>query len=309
MSKLSLGVEKAAHLPAPLGNVERALAAAGGDVKKIRLLEELAEAAKRYATSHEQRIEASVAKLKIARHGGQTLIDMAKRGERRTKTDGQSKVSQAAIPNLDGLGLTLSRSSRWQAVAKLAPDKFEARLEAVGAEGEDDSLAVQDPGGTKAHGIVEWYTPARYVEAAREVMGGIDLDPASSELANQTVRATLYFDSHLDGLMEPWLGRVWLNPPYGKGSGLFTTKLVTEYAAGNVTAGILLLNAYGFDSDWFQPLWDWPICFTDHRITFWSPQRETGGPANANIFVYLGPDDRRFAEVFRQFGRVVRSWP
>lgn len=34
-----------------------------------------------------------------------------------------------------------------------------------------------------------WYTPASYIEAARAVMDGIDLDPFSSEKANSTIRA------------------------------------------------------------------------------------------------------------------------
>jgi ParB family chromosome partitioning protein len=164
-------------------------------------------------------------------------------------------------------------------------------------------------GGTKATTGVEWYTPPEYIDAAREVMGGIDLDPATSDMANETVQAPEIFTAEDDGLAQPWHGRVWLNPPYGKGSGLFTRKLVEEHDAGNVTAAVLLLNAYGFDAEWFKPLWTFPICFTDHRIEFYSPDRDSGGPANGNIFVYLGPDPARFAEVFRAFGSVVRSWP
>jgi phage N-6-adenine-methyltransferase len=165
---------------------------------------------------------------------------------------------------------------------------------------------LRDLSGVKSSVTVEWYTPARYVEAARDVLGGIDLDPASSEMANRTVQAPAYYDEDDDGLTRDWHGRVWLNPPYGKGTGLFASKLVEEYKQRRVTAAVLLINAYGFDSSWFQPLWDHLLCFTDHRIVFTSPQRGTGGPANANLFVYLGPAEQRFADVFSGFGAIVR---
>jgi hypothetical protein len=62
----------------------------------------------------------------------------------------------------------------------------------------------------------EWFTPARYLEAVHEVMGGVDLDPASNPQANIVVRATKYFTKDDDGLKQDWLGRVFMNPPYGK---------------------------------------------------------------------------------------------
>ncbi len=59
----------------------------------------------------------------------------------------------------------------------------------------------------------EWWTPEPYIEAARSVLGGIDLDPASCAQANETVQAARYCGVADDGLKQEWKGRVWLNPP------------------------------------------------------------------------------------------------
>src|ERR1700686_3804949 len=78
----------------------------------------------------------------------------------------------------------------------------------------------------------EWYTPAKYIEAARRTMGSIDLDPASCELANQIVKATKFYTQEENGLDQEWYGNVWLNPPYGSSIGKTTkiTSLVFAFA-------------------------------------------------------------------------------
>lgn len=160
-------------------------------------------------------------------------------------------------------------------------------------------------GSTMSSTTFECRTPAEYVDAAREVLGEIDLDPASSDEANDTIKAKRYFTAEDDGLIHNWDGRVWLNPPYGRSlTADFVRKLIAEHAAGRTTAAVLVINAYGFDAEWFQPLFSHVLCFTDHRIKFYG-----GGPTFGSLFVYLGPEQRRFAREFRQFGSIMRAWP
>ncbi len=155
----------------------------------------------------------------------------------------------------------------------------------------------------------EWYTPAKYPHAAHELMGAIDLDPASSALANTIIQAKTYYDEETNGLDKPWSGRVWLNPPYCRtghvsNQELWTCRLIAQYEASITTQAVLLVNA-STDTAWFQRLWNYPICFTDHRINFWSVNNQQGGPTHGSAFVYFGPHVDRFTSIFRRFGVVV----
>ena len=155
----------------------------------------------------------------------------------------------------------------------------------------------------------EYYTPKRYIEAARRVMGRIDLDPATSEKANEVVGATQIFTKEDNGLQEEWRGRVWLNPPYGKGTdqtaGDFVKKLSQALEAGRVTEAIVLVNAHSAETNWFAPLWEGLICFTDHRIDF-NTEQEKAGSTHGSAFSYFGPNPSLFVEEFDQFGYVTQ---
>lgn len=152
----------------------------------------------------------------------------------------------------------------------------------------------------------DWYTPPLYVEAARTVMGGIDLDPASSPKANIHVRATAIWTARDNGLLFPWPGRIWLNPPYGGLQRHFVAHLLSQYAAGATEQAVACLNAHAIETTWFHPLMGrYPICFTHHRVAFRGPNGEGGQNTGGTAFVYLGPHAAEFADIFREFGAVV----
>jgi ParB family chromosome partitioning protein len=153
-----------------------------------------------------------------------------------------------------------------------------------------------------------YWTPRQYMDAVHAVMGGIDLDPASCAEANKTVRAELFYGEEDDGLLQPWSGRVFLNPPYGKLGSAFAERLY-EFLGSGVNEAIMLVNSRATDADWFQPCFSGVLCFTDHRIDFDSPDEKPTSSTHGSVFVYFGPNEERFAEVFAQFGNVVKRWP
>lgn len=154
----------------------------------------------------------------------------------------------------------------------------------------------------------EWYTPRKYIEAARSVLGEIDLDPASSATANDVVQAQTYYTAEDDGLLGEWSGRVWMNPPYAKGLiERFTEKLAYHVDAGDVIEAIALVNN-ATETGWFRRLAavSSAICFPDSRVRFWNPDGESSDPLQGQAILYMGDDVEAFAFEFKQFGLLVR---
>ncbi len=152
---------------------------------------------------------------------------------------------------------------------------------------------------------VEWYTPCEVLDAARQVLATIDLDPASCPRANALVQAKHFFSQADDGLSKEWFGRVWLNPPFGKLGPKFARKLISEYESGSVQAAVFLANANALTSSWFHPLLKYPFCIPKGRVKFWNEHGTGESPGNGSILVYLGTDTDKFSEHFEQFGTVV----
>jgi len=152
-------------------------------------------------------------------------------------------------PTLAEMGISKEVSARAHKIADLPTEIYKEKLaawrEVVEQENErvtTNLLKIGDEAQKHVRGTFgtsenDWYTPKEYVERARKVMGGIDLDPATTEFGQATVCADEFFTPIENGLEREWRGRVWLNPPYSQPDvSLFVSKLLAEYQAGRVGA-------------------------------------------------------------------------
>lgn len=173
--------------------------------------------------------------------------------------------------------------------------------------GEQAADVLKKPHVSNNSGEQDWYTPPQFIEAARRVLSEIDTDPASSDVAQQFVKAKTYFTAADDGLKQEWRGRVWLNPPYSAGVvEKFAEKLIESLNTGVCSDAIVLVNN-ATETRWFQLLANHAdaVCFPCSRIKFLD---STGAPKQSPLqgqaFLYFGDSSVCFADVFSDFGAL-----
>lgn len=202
-------------------------------------------------------------------------------------------------------------------VVKASPEiqaEIAYRLENIDQEPEETNTpkkiveSVLKPHVAYNSGTNEWYTPAEYIEKARAVLKTIELDPASCEYANQTVKAKKFYSIKDDGLSHEWHGKTWMNPPYcTELIGKFIDKFVLEFRAKHITEGLVLVNN-ATETSWFRRLASEAsaILFPAGRIKYLSPTKESYSPLQGQAILYFGDKMDRFFEVFTGAGILCK---
>ncbi len=186
-------------------------------------------------------------------------------------------------------------------------------------------------------GDVEYYTDPKIIAAVRDLFGGvIHLDPASSNVANASIKALRYFGKELNGIAQSWSAQnLWLNHPFGRiesacsahcerhlknpkhrchdfdylGNEVWIRKLELEFQSSNFNEGCNITYAATSEA-WFQPLLKRPQCYLCPRTNYYLPDGTIKkGVTKGSVVTYYGPHIQRFAECFAHLGTVKLKFP
>ena len=186
----------------------------------------------------------------------------------------------------------------------------------------------------QSSGKTEYYTPTEWTDAARKCLGFIELDPASSVVANQSVKAQRIYTIDQDGLSKPWKAKtLWMNHPFHRGERAcpsdhskckkvtcvkrghhitkdipsnidWIQKLICEYESGNVEEAICITFANTSEA-FFRALLKYPQCMPNGRVQYRNPNGSiSNSVTKGSAVTYLGSNLDRFIEAFKPLGTI-----
>ena len=226
---------------------------------------------------------------------------------------GNPQLTKNSQLTLAEAGIDRNDSPKFRILAKIPEDKFENYIreskESVAEITTNDACRLLNkPHVANNSGENEWYTPPEYIEAARRVMGSIDTDPASSDEANEIIKAKKYYTSKDDGLSQTWVGNIWMNTPYAQPLvAQISESLASKYETREVKQACVLVNN-ATETEWFQKMMNLcdAVCFLKGRVKFIDKNGEsTGAPLQGQAIVYLGKNKKAFAAEFGTMGKIL----
>ena len=147
---------------------------------------------------------------------------------------------------------------------------------------------------------VEWNTPTHIVQSVLRILKTIDVDPCCNSRSTPNIPAKRLYTKAENGLKQTWNGRVYMNPPYGRGIQEWVEKLHNEYKAKNIIEAIALVPSRT-DTKWFKILRQYPRCFIEGRLKFSHAKNSAPFPS---VVVYLGANLAGFVEEFSTLGDI-----
>jgi len=153
----------------------------------------------------------------------------------------------------------------------------------------------------KNAGKDEWLTPPEIIKA----LGAFDLDPCAP-IKRPWASAIRHYTIADNGLLLPWQGRVWCNPPYGTSTGIWLQRCA---AHGNAIA---LTFARTETKMFFETVWDTAdaLFFFQGRIKFYHITGKQGESAGApSVLIAYGQQNAEALNTAGLSGKYIRLKP
>lgn len=149
----------------------------------------------------------------------------------------------------------------------------------------------------------EHYTPADLLWRIVEFYGGmIDLDPCSNSHTEPNTPSSFQYTIEDDGLLQPWFGNVFVNPPYGRALSAWAQALIDKRSEYDQ---LLFLVPSRTDTKWYEKLTPYPRLNFRGRLRFLN-EGNKGNPAPfPSVLFYLGDHPYRFKSHFQDLGEII----
>jgi len=125
----------------------------------------------------------------------------------------------------------------------------------------------------------QWATPQKFFDAWNALRGPFDIDVCADE---SNAKCAVYFDEAADGLAQQWIGRCWMNPPYGRDIGKWMKKAYES--AGNGTVVVCLVPARTDTKWWHDYAMKGDITFIRGRLKFGTAINSAPFPSAVVVF-------------------------
>lgn len=151
--------------------------------------------------------------------------------------------------------------------------------------------------------IQDYFTPPELIAAARQGMGGIDLDAASHWIANRKHKIARYFHVAYSAFDHDWEPKVWLNPPYGENE-RWWARVLEQLDTGVVEQICILSPVWAFTTQLAQPLMDRSsaVVLLSPTPKFWGNSANRTGSNMPHAIVYIGSQGTEVISAFKTFG-------
>ena len=124
-----------------------------------------------------------------------------------------------------------------------------------------------------------WATPMDFFQKWSDSIGGFDLDVCANQ---ENAKCQKFFTKEDDGLNQDWIGKCWMNPPYGKEIGHWMKK---AYESSHQGATVVCLVPSRTDTKWWHDYaMKGKITFIKGRLKFGSSKNSAPFPSAVVVF-------------------------